>query len=161
LASTRPAERLYVTASFGKGPIQWAVGFSSVDHGASFSPRRIISHGASQGIGAIPVFGQAARIYVVWADASASRKIFFDRSLDGGETWLRPDRVVVPDVTIPPYPGPTVIRATALPAAAGRGDGPRRRPRIYVVWSDSRFGDPDILLTSSGDRGNSWADRCG
>ena len=36
---------------------------------------------------------------------------------------------------------------------------PGRAPsgRIYVVWPDSRNGDPDILLIWSGDGGTTWS----
>jgi hypothetical protein len=64
---------------------------------------------------------------------------------------------VVPDATRPHY-GDRAIRPFTIPAAAvDRSSGPHRG-RIYIVWPDARHGDPDILLTWSDDRGNSWSE---
>ena len=40
--------------------------------------------------------------------------------------------------------------------AVDRSDGPYRG-RLYAVWPDQRFGDQDIVLARSDDRGETWS----
>lgn len=106
--------------------------------------------------GAVPAVGPNGEIYVAW---SYNEKIYFDRSLDQGKTWL-PEDVEVAD-----QPGgwtidiPGIYRANGMPVTcADLSKGPNRGT-IYVNWSDQRNGetDTDIWLTRSTDGGNSWS----
>lgn len=106
--------------------------------------------------GAVPAVGPAGQVYVAWAGPDG---LVFDRSLDGGNTWL------ANDITIGPIPGgwdysiPGVDRCNGLPiTVCDLSNGPNRGT-IYVNWSDQRngAGNTDVWLTKSTDGGNTWS----
>jgi hypothetical protein len=122
----------------------------STDHGATFSAPTRISDPSAYGSMAVPAVGPDGEAYVVWGSLFSGR-IWFDRSLDRGLTWLRKDRLV------------TAFRdlqgkyANIFPAiAVDRSHGPHRG-RIYVVWHDLPSGDIDVYLAWSDDRGENWS----
>ncbi len=102
---------------------------------------------------AVPTVGPGGEVYVVWGGAFNGR-IWFDRSLDGGMTWLRHDAFVA-----------STNRGEAqghfgyfFPAiAVDRSAGPYRG-RIYAVWDNRIPEGDDILLAWSDDRGDHWSD---
>lgn len=108
-------------------------------------------------IGATPVAGPEQEVYVSWA---YDEKIYLDRSLDGGVTWLKDD-IVVAD-----QPGGWKLNVPGFGKAAGApvtgcdisyGD---YHGTIYVNWSDQRNGknDTDIWISSSKDKGLTWSE---
>lgn len=107
--------------------------------------------------GAVPTVGPNGEIYVSW---SFDEKIFFDRSFDGGKTWLTEDKIITDhpggwDISIP-----GIYRCNGMPVTkADISEGPNKG-RIYVNWSDQRYGedDTDIWLIYSDDKGDSWTD---
>jgi hypothetical protein len=124
----------------------------STDHGATFSDPRQISDPSAYGSGAVPTVGPDGEVYVVWGSLFTGR-IWFDRSLDGGLTWLRKDRLVTA-FNRGAFRG---FSAYLFPSiAVDRSDGPHRG-RIYVVWSTFPPGDLDINLAWSDDRGDTWS----
>ena len=131
----------------------------STDQGSTFSPPLLISEpGVSEGISAIPMAGPGGEIYVVWGDilsGISTGVIWFDRSFDGGTTWL-PHDVRVADVQQPQFENPAFANLGLSANAADRSQG-AFRGRLYVAWPDGRFGDADILLSSSTDRGATWS----
>ena len=73
-------------------------------------------------------------IHVAWGDIrNGSSDIYYNRSMDGGDTWLVDD-VRLEDTT------PGFIPAVA-PEICGDNEA------VYVVWQDSRFNQPDIYMT--------------
>ena len=107
--------------------------------------------------GAVPAVGPGGEIYVAWSYAG---KIYFDRSVNGGDTWL-PEDIVLAD-----QPGgwsfdiPGLQRCNGMPVTAvDLSQGPYRGS-VYVNWSDQRNGadDTDIWLIRSDDGGNTWSD---
>ena len=107
--------------------------------------------------GAVPAVSPDGDIYVSWA---MDEKIYFDRSMDFGDTWMDQD-VVVAD-----QPGgwdqkiPGLGRANGLPITlCDLSDGPYGGT-VYVNWSDQRAGesDTDIWISSSKDGGSNWSD---
>ena len=88
--------------------------------------------------------GDAGEVYVVWEDTRRGpRDLYFNRSLDGGATWLPLD------VRVNTNPaGPSHITAPAL-AWDARGD-------VYVVWLDDREGFEAYYANRSRDRGETW-----
>jgi hypothetical protein len=128
----------------------------STDRGATFSARRQIStNGGGTNNGATPSVGPNGEIYVVWTNFGNT--LWFQRSLDGGATWLPSDKVIRNDVNIPPSPLNGGFRNPPIPAGACDTSNGPHRGRIYAVWADDRNGDPDVLLTYSDDRGDSWS----
>lgn len=108
--------------------------------------------------GAVPAIGPEGQIYVAWAEPEG---ILFDRSLDGGETWLDND------IFISDQPGgwdfdvPGIMRCNGLPVTACDLSNSPHRGTVYVNWTDQRNGinDTDVWLVKSTDGGNSWSER--
>lgn len=107
--------------------------------------------------GAVPAVGPNGEIYTAWAGPAG---LVFDRSLDGGVTWLDHD------IFVDEMPGgwdyniPGIYRANGLPVTAcDRSPGPYQG-NIYINWSDQRNGtdDTDIWLSRSTDGGNTWSE---
>jgi hypothetical protein len=107
--------------------------------------------------GAVPCIGPNGEIYVSWAGPAG---LVFDRSLDGGETWLEND------IFVNEFPGgwdytiPGIYRCNGLPiTACDTSQGPNRGT-IYINWTDQRNGvdDTDVWLAKSTDGGDSWTD---
>jgi len=106
--------------------------------------------------GAVPAVGPKGEVYVAWA---WKEKIWFDRSLDGGATWL------AEDIEIADQPGgwsfdiPGITRCNGMPIlVCDLSNGPNRGT-LYVNWSDQRKdkNDTDIWLSKSTDGGKSWS----
>lgn len=106
--------------------------------------------------GAVPSVLPDGSLAVVWA---YREDLWFDRSEDGGRTWLPADVRVADiiggwEVTIP-----GLGRANGMPVTAvDHSDGPHRG-RLYVNWTDTRNGpdDMDVFLAYSDDRGTTWS----
>jgi hypothetical protein len=128
----------------------------STDGAATFSSPVQVSDGVNIANGALPAVGPNGEIYVVWGFAEPHDRLLFDRSLDGGDTWLATD-IVVDIYDQPRSPLNGGFRNPLVPSiAVDRTTGPYRG-RIYVVWGDQRHGDPDILLSHSDDQGDTWS----
>jgi len=81
------------------------------------------------------------RLYVVWSDSrNGNYEIYFKKSLDGGSTWS-------PDMRLTNAPGDSRAPAIIL----GNPD------KIYLVWIDSRNGNPKIYFKYSINDGLSWS----
>lgn len=106
--------------------------------------------------GAVPAYGPNGEIYAAW---SYDEKIWFDRSTDGGKTWLEKDIVAAEQ------PGGWNIeisglnRTNVMPVlVCDLSDGPNRGA-LYLCWGDQRNGekDTDIFFAKSTDGGNTWS----
>ncbi|KAA3620401.1 MAG: T9SS C-terminal target domain-containing protein [Calditrichaeota bacterium] len=107
--------------------------------------------------GAVPCIGPNGEIYVSWAGPAG---IVFDKSLDGGETWLKND------IPVDPMPGgwnyiiPGIQRSNGMPITTCDISGGKNHGTIYINWSDQRNGieDTDVWLKKSTDGGRSWSE---
>jgi hypothetical protein len=82
------------------------------------------------------------RLYVAWYDRRLGDvDVFFNRSLDGGDTWL------ADDVRLDTTAGAT---GALIPDLAADGDD------VAVVWQDRRDGLPDVRFNRSTDAGTTW-----
>ena len=105
--------------------------------------------------GAVPAAGFNNEVYVAWAH---QENIYFNKSLDGGNTWMQKSTVVM---TIPggwnqEIPG--VYRANGMPILlSDLSQGPNRG-NLYLCWSDERNGDVDVFVSSSSDGGENWTE---
>ena len=155
-------DRIYVAwdASSGGNATDGGIRLArSSDAGATFSVARIDNpSGPSQGIGAVPFVGPNGELYVAWNDYK-NNLIAFNRSFDGGVTWdvqrTVSAKTAAFDVGIP---AELFRRALVYPACdADRSTGPHRG-RLYCSWMDLTPADvTDILISSSDDRGLTWA----
>ncbi|MBK7936399.1 MAG: exo-alpha-sialidase [Lewinellaceae bacterium] len=106
--------------------------------------------------GAVPAFGPNGEIYVTWAWED---KIWFDRSTDGGKTWLEKDITVAKQPCGWSLNIPGIQRCNGMPVlVCDLSNGPHRGT-LYVNWADQRKGaqDTDIWVAKSTDGGNTWS----
>ena len=106
--------------------------------------------------GATPCVGPNGEVYVSWVGPAG---IVFDRSLDGGQTWLPLDKFVsdIPGGWDLDIPG--IDRSNGLPFIACDISGGSYNGTIYINWADQRNGanNTDIWLSKSTDGGNTWS----
>jgi hypothetical protein len=109
--------------------------------------------------GAVPTVGPNGEIYVSWAGPAG---LVFDRSLDGGETWLDLD-IFVSDIPGGwDYSVPGIYRANGLPVTCCDVSTGPHRGTIYINWTDERSStglgqDLDVWLAKSSDGGSTWS----
>lgn len=136
----------------------------STDAGGSWSPPRRLSQLAGDCIdddntaeGAVPCVGPNGEIYVAWSNRG---KIWFDRSPDGGETWLDEDLLIAEHAGGWNHYIPGIYRANGFPVTACDLSGGPNHGALYVNWADQRNGesDTDIWLAKSTDGGNTWSE---
>jgi hypothetical protein len=106
--------------------------------------------------GAVPCTGPAGELYVAWSNRN---KIWFDRSTDGGQTWLSDDIVVSEQPGGWDFAIPGIYRANGLPVTGCDLSGGPHNGTIYINWSDQRNGaaDTDVWLAKSTDGGQTWS----
>jgi hypothetical protein len=106
--------------------------------------------------GAIPCVGPDGEIYVVWSGPTG---IVFDKSTDGGISWLDEDKPVCNQYGGWVYDIPGLWRCNGMPVTdCDISNGPYSGT-IYINFSDRRNGedDVDMFLVKSTDKGNSWS----
>lgn len=134
----------------------------STDLGASWSQAKQINSQPGDCVdsdntveGAVPAVGPNGEVYVAWAGPNG---IVFNKSLDGGETWLANETFVCNqgggwDMAIP-----GIYRSNGLPVTiCDISNGPNRGT-IYVNYTDQINGedDTDVWLVKSTDGGETW-----
>jgi len=140
---------LYVVWNQDSGEIRFS---SSDDEGLSFAPYTALSGPGSTGNAPYPAVGPDGEVYVVWSNLLDT--LWVEASPDGGASWS--GETAIPAVA-PRTPLAGGFRNPMVPSiAVDRSSGPHEG-RVYVVWPDQRFGDPDVLLTRSDDDGATWA----
>lgn len=108
-------------------------------------------------IGAKPTAGPQQDVYVTWA---YNEKIYFDRSTDGGITWLKTDKVVAEQPGGWQFSVPGFGKAVGTPSNdCDISYGPYHGT-IYVSWADQRNGaeNTDIWISKSTDKGETWSE---
>lgn len=106
--------------------------------------------------GAVPCVGINGEIYVAW---SFNNKIYFDKSIDLGKTWLENDLLV----SIQPGGWSTEIsgigRSNGMPVTAVDHSNSKYRGTIYVNWTDHRNGtnNTDVFISKSKNQGKTWS----
>ena len=106
--------------------------------------------------GAVPTYGPNGELYVAW---SGPKGLVFQKSLDGGTTWLSQEKLIAK------HPGgwtidvPGINRCNGLPVLiCDQSNGPHQGT-LYLNWADQRNGanDTDIWLMKSTDQGDTWS----
>jgi hypothetical protein len=134
------------------------------DQGKTWSPPLRISKfggdcvdGDNTVEGAVPAVGPNGEIYVTWTGPNG---LVFQKSLDGGKTWLKQEKL------IQEHPGgwdlkiPGLYRANGLPIlTCDLSNGPDRGT-LYLNWCDQRNGetDTDVWIMRSRDGGETWSE---
>lgn len=110
--------------------------------------------------GAVPCVGPNGEVYVAWAGPLSlnNYRIFFDKSVDGGNTWLTNDIIVANQPGGWDFEIAGINRSNGLPfTVCDYSNGPYRGT-IYVNWTDSISpGDHDIKIAKSTNGGLSWS----
>jgi hypothetical protein len=106
--------------------------------------------------GATPACGNNGEVYVAWA---FNNKIWFDRSLDGGKTWLKEDIVAAEQPGGWTFDIPGITRCNGMPVLVCDNSNGPNRGTLYLNWGDLKNGenDADIWLAKSTDGGLTWS----
>lgn len=106
--------------------------------------------------GAVPAVGPNGEVFVAWSNQN---KIWFDRSVDGGTTWLDQDIFVGDQPGGWDYGISGIYRANGLPVLSCDLSGGPNQGTLYINWTDQRNGeqDTDVWLAKSTDSGNTWS----
>ncbi len=135
----------------------------SIDGGQSWSSAIIINETPGDCIdsdntteGAVPCVGPNGEIYVSWAGPDG---LVFDKSTDGGATWLTNDIFVNSFTGGWDYDISGISRCNGLPITDCDISGGAHHGTIYINWSDQSNGsdNTDIWLAKSTDGGSTWS----
>ena len=107
--------------------------------------------------GAVPTVGPNGEIYVCWA---LSSKLYFNYSLDDGETWLENEIEIAQQKEGWALDIPGIYRCNGMPVTVCDISKSPHRGTIYINWADQRNGkdNTDIWLKKSTDGGKSWSE---
>lgn len=107
--------------------------------------------------GAVPCNGPNGEIYIGW---SVNNKLIFDRSTDGGLTWLDEDIIAGDQIGGWAYDIPGLYRCNGLPVTCCDISNSAYRGNIYINFTDIRNGanDADVFIIRSSDGGFTWSD---
>ncbi|MFM1932080.1 MAG: hypothetical protein RL226_1383 [Bacteroidota bacterium] len=109
--------------------------------------------------GAVPAAGPNDEVYVAWA---FDDKIWFDRSMDGGKTWLDQDIIAVEGTSGWDQQVPGVGRVNGMPVTSTDLSGGPNHGRIYINYTDQIDvnGSTKTLayIVFSDDKGASWSE---
>lgn len=106
--------------------------------------------------GAVPSVGPNGGIYVAW---SYDEKIYFDKSIDAGKTWLKNDIVATNQPGGWNFEVPNLNRTNGMPVTGVDISNSKYRGTIYINFADQRNGkdNTDIFIVKSVDGGNTWS----
>ncbi|PCJ82711.1 MAG: glycosyl hydrolase [Bacteroidetes bacterium] len=108
--------------------------------------------------GAVPSMGPNGELYVAWA---LNETIWFDRSMDGGETWLTHDIDASDIIGGWDQNVEFIGRVNGMPVTGvDVSTASKYYGRIYINWTDERNGesDLDVFVCYSDDNGDSWSE---
>ena len=106
--------------------------------------------------GAVPAAGENGEIFVAWA---RDQKIWFNRSFDGGKTWLEEEKAIADQVGGWKISVPGIPRANGFPITVVDNSTSPFKNTVYVLFSDARNGtdNQDIFIVHSRDQGKAWS----
>ena len=163
----RYAGRVYLAALYGY-PVYRVGVFRSADDGRTFVGPVEAANGAGEvGINVVDIQvlsdGTLVVPYVQFEFKPERRqtkgklrtKTWLTTSTDGGVTFLKPKPgpVIERNLDDPDYRRAGGFLTVAVDATKGRFSD-----RIYMAWSDTRFGKPRVVVSHSADGGETWTD---
>lgn len=105
--------------------------------------------------GATPAVGKNGEVFVAW---SGYRKIYLDKSLDGGRTWGK-DRIIATQDEGWVLDFDQIYRSNGLPFLVADHSRGKYKNRLYLLWGESLPGvGGEIKLKYSDNGGDSWSD---
>ena len=106
--------------------------------------------------GAFTAVGVDGSLMAVWARDS---KIWFDRSMDGGKTWLKNDKAIADQIGGWSMDIPGIDRTNGFPILKVDHSNGKYRGRVYMSWTDQRNGqdNTDVWVIYSDDHGMKWS----
>jgi hypothetical protein len=112
--------------------------------------------------GAVPCVGPNGEVYVAWAGPKIRNSqygLFFDKSTDGGNTWLDNDIYVTDQPGGWAFDVAGLDRSNGLPVTVCDVSNGPYRGTIYINWADQRNGttDTDVWVIKSTDGGLTWS----
>jgi hypothetical protein len=111
--------------------------------------------------GAVPCTGPNGEIYVGWAGPkiiNSQYGIFFNKSTDGGNTWLSSEVYVADQPGGWDYGINGIYRANGLPITCCDVSGGPYTGTIYINWTDEAgTNDHDVKLVKSTNGGLNWS----
>lgn len=112
--------------------------------------------------GAVPSIGPNGEIYVSWSGPlirNSQFGIFFNKSTDGGVTWLNEPMYLTDQPGGWDFLIPGISRCNGFPVTACDLSGGQFNGNIYINWSDQRNGtdNTDIWFMKSTDGGSTWS----
>ncbi len=134
----------------------------SVDEGETWTQPKILSEVEGNAKddnntveGAVPAVGSKGEIYCAW---SVDDKIYFDRSFDGGKTWLKKD-IVATHQKGWGFEIEGLGRANGMPITAVDLSNSKYKGNIYINFADKRNGthNSDVFIVKSTDKGKTWS----
>jgi len=129
----------------------------STDGGTTWSsPVTISGTGSLDGIGADVCVGAFGDVYTVYNGGSGVDNQDFCKSTDGGLTFSSPYAVGSGPSPNIPY---SQSGYTAFPSIAADISGGARNGWVYVAWCDNTYGESDVFVSHSTDRGSTWSSR--
>ena len=144
---------LYISWTSFSTPYDYIEFTKSTNGGVNWSNRISVSH--ESGVqGSDLAIGPNGEIYVVWVGGFTDDIIYFNKSIDGGTTFMATDGIAGEGAS-PSIPIST--SGVTFPSIATDVTGGPRNGYIYVTWCDARNGDPDIFLSRSTDAGATFS----
>ncbi len=139
----------------------------STDQGASFTGIKRLSRYGGNCVdedytteGSVPAVGPNGEVYVAWSGPLGTNnfKLFFDRSTDGGNTWLENDIIAGTQRGGWDYLVSGIYRSNGLPVTLCDISNSPYRGTIYINYTDSAGpADHDVMVVKSTDGGTTWS----
>lgn len=136
----------------------------SLDRGNTWTIPKVISHfngdcldGDKTVEGAVPAVGENGHLWVSW---TGPKGLVLQESLDGGESWLPMERLIMKQPGGWDFKIPGIFRCNGLPVMQiDRSEG-AHKGSLYISWSDQRKGskNTEIWLMTSRDMGLTWSE---
>ncbi|MCK9290177.1 MAG: T9SS type A sorting domain-containing protein [Bacteroidales bacterium] len=107
--------------------------------------------------GAVPAVGPNGEVYIAW---SGPEGIVFNRSIDGGESWLGHNIFVTEQLGGWDLAIPGIYRANGMPITRCDLSGGPNHGTIYINYADQSNGthDTDVWVVKSTDGGFTWSE---